>query len=198
MPEGEKIVEKRLQPKELGIGFHASVEQSYKPTQEEVLDAIEPEDLRRFGLIPEFIGRFPVLASLEPLTVEVLIQILTEPRNALVKQYKKIFKYENVDLEFTEDALKSIAKKALQRGTGARGLRGVMEHILRRTMYEIPSLHYSGQCFIDEQVVNGEKDAVLEADKLTGEQLMEDINVNDKLEAKVQGQNSANKEIPLA
>lgn len=160
----DKIVEKRLQPKELSIGFHATVEQSYKPSQEELLEAIEPEDLRRFGLIPEFIGRFPVLASLEPLTVQVLIQILTEPKNALVKQYQKIFKYEKVDLQFSDDALQAIAEKALQRGTGARGLRGVMEHILRHAMYEIPSLDKGGHCLIDERVVNGETKATVNAE----------------------------------
>ncbi len=163
----EKIVDKRLQPKELGIGFHATVEKSYKPTPEELLDAIEPGDLRFFGLIPEFIGRFPVIASLEPLTVEVLVQILTEPKNALVKQYKKLFKFENVDLEFTDGALNTIAEKALQRGTGARGLRGVMEHLLRRTMYEIPSQKNIRHCVVDEQVVLGEKSAELTADSVT-------------------------------
>ena len=155
----EKVVEKRLQPKELGIGFHATVEKTYKPTQAEIMEAIEPDDLRNFGLIPEFIGRFPVIASLEPLTVEVLVQILTEPKNALVKQYQKIFKFENVDLEFSNSALNAIAEKALQRGTGARGLRGVMEHLLRRTMYEIPSQEKMNHCVVDEQVVLGEKNA---------------------------------------
>jgi ATP-dependent Clp protease ATP-binding subunit ClpX len=157
----EKIVDKRLQPKDLSIGFQATVEKTSNPTQEELLDAIEPEDLRYFGLIPEFIGRFPVIASLEPLTVEVLVQILTEPKNALVKQYQKLFKYENVGLEFTEGALNAIAEKALKRGTGARGLRGVMEHLLRRTMYEIPSRTNIHQCTVDEQVVAGEKTAEL-------------------------------------
>jgi ATP-dependent Clp protease ATP-binding subunit ClpX len=160
----EKIVDKRLQPKELGIGFHATVEKEYKPTQEELLDAIEPDDLRYFGLIPEFIGRFPVIASLEPLTVEVLVQILTEPKNALVKQYQKLFKYENVDLEFTDEALNTIAEIALERGTGARGLRGVMEHLLRRTMYDIPSQKNINKCIVDEQVVQGAKDAELITD----------------------------------
>jgi ATP-dependent Clp protease ATP-binding subunit ClpX len=162
----EKIVEKRLQPKELGIGFHASVEKSYKPSHDELLEAIEPEDLRRFGLIPEFIGRFPVIASLEPLTVEVLVQILTEPKNALVKQYQKLFQYENVQLEFTSGALNTIAEKALKRGTGARGLRGVMEHLLRRSMYEIPSSNNIGRCVVDEQVVLGEKSVELNSEAL--------------------------------
>jgi len=192
----EKIVEKRLQPKELSIGFHATVEHSYKPTQEEVLDAIEPEDLRRFGLIPEFIGRFPVLASLEPLTTEVLIQILTEPKNALLKQYQKIFKYEKVDLEFTEGALKAIAEKALQRGTGARGLRGVMEHILRHTMYEIPSLSSVGLCIIDEDVVNGEKTATLDAGSQADDNAIKEIIVNDCVTPAVEDRSGMSKEVP--
>ncbi|WP_455205909.1 ATP-dependent Clp protease ATP-binding subunit ClpX [Kaarinaea lacus] len=162
----EKIVDKRLQPKELGIGFNAAVEKTHNPSQEELLDAIEPEDLRYFGLIPEFIGRFPVIASLEPLTVDVLVQILTEPKNALVKQYKKLFKFENVELEFTDEALNSIAEKALQRATGARGLRGVMEHLLRRTMYEIPSRKNVSHCVVDKDVVLGEKTAELYAEPL--------------------------------
>jgi len=157
----EKIVEKRFQPTKLGIGFHATVEKFDEYTQEQLLEAIEPEDLRYFGLIPEFIGRFPVIASLEPLTVEVLVQILTEPKNALVKQYQILFRYENVDLEFTDGALNTIAEKALQRGTGARGLRGVMEHLLRRTMYEIPSQENINHCVVDEEVVLGEKSAEL-------------------------------------
>ena len=181
----EKIVDKRLQPKELGIGFHATVEKSYKATPEELLDAIEPGDLRYFGLIPEFIGRFPVIASLEPLTAEVLVQILTEPKNALVKQYKKLFKFENVDLEFTDGALNTIAEKALQRGTGARGLRGVMEHLLRRTMYEIPSRKNISQCVVDEQVVLGEKSAELTEDsvaKVVVNEITENRNTEDSVE----------------
>ena len=186
----EKIVDKRLQPKELGIGFHATVEKAYKPTPEELLDAIEPGDLRYFGLIPEFIGRFPVIASLEPLTVEVLVQILTEPKNALVKQYKKLFEFENVDLEFTADALNTIAEKAIQRGTGARGLRGVMEHLLRRTMYEIPSRDNVSHCLVDEQVVLGEKSAQLTMDTFA------EIVVSEPMEDPRQESVVGNKEVP--
>jgi ATP-dependent Clp protease ATP-binding subunit ClpX len=186
----EKIVDKRMQPKELGIGFHATVEKPYKPTQEELLEAIEPGDLRHFGLIPEFIGRFPVIASLEPLTVEVLVQILTEPKNALVKQYKKLFKFENVDLEFTDGALNTIAEKALQRGTGARGLRGVMEHLLRRTMYEIPSQKKINHCIVDEQVVLGEKSAELTTD------FVEEIVISNNTENYENKNTSENMEVP--
>jgi len=173
----EKIVKKRLQPLKLGIGFHAAVEKADEPSPEEILDAIEPGDLRYFGLIPEFIGRFPVIATLEPLTVEVLVQILTEPKNALVKQYKKLFEFENVDLEFTDGALNTIAEKALQRGTGARGLRSVMEHLLRQTMYEIPSRKNVSHCLVDEQVVLGERCADLTGDALA-ECVVEDNSAN--------------------
>ncbi len=177
----EKIVGKRLQPKETGIGFHATVDKPCEPSQEQVLDAIEPEDLRYFGLIPEFIGRFPVIASLEPLTTEVLVQILTEPKNALVKQYQKLFKFENVDLEFTADALTAIADKALKRGTGARGLRGVMEHLLRRTMYEIPSRKNVHNCIVDEHVVLGEKSVALNSDSVA-EVIADVSSENDEVE----------------
>jgi len=149
----EKIVEKRLQPKKVSIGFQATVDRGEPPSTDEILDAIEPDDLRYFGLIPEFIGRFPVIASLEPLTAEVLVQILTQPKNSLVKQYQKLFQIENVGLEFTQSALETIAEKALQRGTGARGLRGVMEQILRQSMYEIPSLGTVGQCLVEKKEV---------------------------------------------
>ena len=176
----EKIVDKRLQPKELGIGFHATVEKTSNPTPEELLDAIEPGDLRYFGLIPEFIGRFPIIASLEPLTVEVLVQILTEPKNALVKQYRKLFEFEKVELEFTDDALNAIAEKAIQRGTGARGLRGVMEHLLRHTMYEIPSRKDINHCIIDEHVVSGEKNAELTTDSVTEIIVKENIEISNK------------------
>ena len=149
----EDIIGKRLQPKESGIGFHANVAKKEKPSQEELLNGLEVTDLKRFGLIPEFIGRFPVLAGLEPLTVEVLVQILTQPKNALVRQYKTLFNYENVELEFSEEALLAIAQKALDQGTGARGLRGVMENLLRRTMYELPSQSDITRCTINEKVV---------------------------------------------
>ena len=153
----EEIIERRLLPKETSIGFHATVEKKEKPNQKELLKGLEINDLKRYGLIPEFIGRFPVLAGLEPLTLEALVQILTQPKNALVKQYKALFKYENVDLEFNEEALLAIAQRALDLGTGARGLRGVLENLLRRTMYELPSQSDITRCIINEKVVTDDE-----------------------------------------
>jgi len=158
-PGLEKYVEKRLVPTNSAIGFHAAVDQgAEKPSLEDMLNATQPSDLRKFGLIPEFIGRFPVLAPLEPLDVDALIQVLTEPKNALVKQYQQLFAYEGVELMFEQDALVEIAKKAIERETGARGLRSIMEQILRKTMFDIPSVDDVEQCVIDADVVNGAGD----------------------------------------
>lgn len=155
-PGLEKHVAKRLAPSKSGIGFHAApveAERSAKP--EELLGETRPEDLRRFGLIPEFIGRFPVLAPLEPLDEAALVRILVEPKNALVRQYQRLFAYENVELEFTPEALQAIARKAIERDVGARGLRGILEGLLRKTMFEIPSLSNVQRCIVDEDTVNG-------------------------------------------
>jgi ATP-dependent Clp protease ATP-binding subunit ClpX len=155
-PGLEKHVAKRLAPSKTGIGFHAEpVDAEHKPELEELLNETQPSDLRHFGLIPEFIGRFPVIAPLEPLDEAALIQILTEPKNALVRQYQKLFSYEKVELEFTEDALKAIAQKAIERDTGARGLRSILEQLLRKPMFEIPSLSDVERCVVDEEVVAG-------------------------------------------
>lgn len=155
-PGLEKHVHKRITPKDTAIGFHAAVSNSeIKPELEATLNATEPDDLKRFGLIPEFIGRFPILAPLEPLDVSALIQVLTEPKNALVKQYQKLFAYENVDLVIDQEALVAIAEKAIERNTGARGLRSIMEQILRRTMFELPSLEQVERCQINSDVVAG-------------------------------------------
>lgn len=154
-PGMEKHVEKRLQPVRGAIGFHAEVNNpEIKPSLEELLNETQPGDLRKFGLIPEFIGRFPVLAPLQPLDVEALIQVLTEPKNALVKQYQQLFAYEGVELELTQDALVAIAEKAIARDTGARGLRSIMEQVLRKTMFELPSLEGIERCVVDAAVVN--------------------------------------------
>ena len=126
-----------------------------KPELEALLNETQPGDLRQFGLIPEFIGRFPVLAPLEPLDEAALIRILTEPKNALVRQYQKLFAYENVSLEFTEDALKRVAQKAIERETGARGLRSILEQVLRKPMFEIPSLTGIERCVVDEDAIDG-------------------------------------------
>ncbi len=117
---------------------------------------MEPEDLIKYGLIPEFVGRLPVVATLEELDEEALVTILVEPRNALTKQYRKLFEMEGAELEFREDALAAVARKAMQRKTGARGLRTILENVLLDTMYELPSQENVTKVVVDEAVVNGE------------------------------------------
>jgi ATP-dependent Clp protease ATP-binding subunit ClpX len=153
----EKQVAKRVDPKPSKIGFNALVENTDETqiSAEQLLQETQPEDLRRFGLIPEFIGRFPIIATLEHLDEAALVKILTEPRNALVRQYKKLFSYENVELEFTAKALSAIAAKALKHKTGARGLRSIQEQLLRSCMFNIPSRKNVIRCIVDEEAVNG-------------------------------------------
>ncbi|MBL1265696.1 ATP-dependent Clp protease ATP-binding subunit ClpX [Candidatus Methylomicrobium oryzae] len=156
-PGLEKHVEKRLMPRKTEIGFHAEVQDAkQKPSLEALLNATQPDDLKRFGLIPEFIGRFPVLAPLEPLDVDALIQVLTEPKNALVKQYRQLFAFDEVELEFTQDALVEIAEQAIARNTGARGLRAIMEQVLRKTMFDLPSRESVARCIVTAEVIRGE------------------------------------------
>ncbi len=156
-PGLEQFVEKRLLPPKAGIGFHAEHnDSSDKPSLEALLNAIQPDDLKRFGLIPEFIGRFPVLAPLEPLDVDALIKVLTEPKNALVKQYQQLLAFDDVALEFTQDALVEIAGKAIERNTGARGLRSIMESVLRKTMFDLPSRDNISRCIVNAEVIRGE------------------------------------------
>ena len=136
-------------------GFGATVVDPDDRRSGEILRAVEPEDLLRFGLIPEFIGRLPVLATLEDLDEEALVEILSEPKNALVKQYQRLFEMESIKLTITHDALKSIARKAIERKTGARGLRSIMEGILLDTMFELPSLKGVEEVVIGPEVVEG-------------------------------------------
>jgi ATP-dependent Clp protease ATP-binding subunit ClpX len=138
-----------------GIGFSAVVKDPRDRRVGDILREVAPEDLVKFGLIPEFIGRLPVLATLEDLDEPALIQILTEPKNALVRQYQRLFAMEDVELTFHEDALKAIAKHAIERKTGARGLRSIMEGILLDTMYDLPSLEGVEEVVISEEVVLG-------------------------------------------
>ena len=145
----EKIISARGAAK--SIGFGAKVTDPEERRTGEILRNVEPDDLQRFGLIPEFIGRLPVVATLEDLDETALIKILTEPKNAFVKQYQRLFEMENIGLTFTEDALSGVAKKAIARKTGARGLRSIMEGILLETMFELPN--YEG---VEEVVVNAE------------------------------------------
>jgi ATP-dependent Clp protease ATP-binding subunit ClpX len=153
----DKIIEQRTE-KNLGIGFSAEVKSSDKvKTLTEKFANIEPEDLVKYGLIPEFVGRLPVIASLAELDEKALIQILTEPKNALVKQFQKMFELEGAELEFRKDALSEIAKLAISRKTGARGLRSIMEHILLDTMYDLPSMENVEKVVINKAVVQGKK-----------------------------------------
>jgi ATP-dependent Clp protease ATP-binding subunit ClpX len=157
-PGLEKYVEKRLIPAHTAIGFHAEMNSTEKPKLEDMLNATQPDDLKKFGLIPEFIGRFPVLAPLEPLDIDALIKVLTEPKNALVKQYQQLFSFDDVELEFTQDALAEVAKQAIEHNTGARGLRGIMEKVLRRIMFDIPSRENVQRCIINAEVIKGEQE----------------------------------------
>jgi len=137
------------------IGFSAIVKsKDDQKSISQALSEIEPEDLIKFGLIPEFVGRLPVIATLEELDEDALLQILTEPKNSLTKQYHRLFDMEGVEIDFREDALRSIAKKAMERKTGARGLRSILESVLLETMYEIPSLQDVSKVVIDSSVIN--------------------------------------------
>jgi len=140
-----------------GIGFVAEVRAPDGGEHiNELLGEVEPEDLIKYGLIPEFVGRLPVVATLEELDEEALIEILTEPRNALTKQYQKLFDMEGVELEFREDALRAVARKAMHRKTGARGLRTILENVLLDTMYDLPSMANATKVVVDDAVVTGE------------------------------------------
>jgi len=146
---------------ESSIGFGGSVKDLDNRQVGDILQGVEPEDLTRFGLIPEFVGRLPVIATLTDLDEDALITILTQPRNALVKQYQTLFQMENVKLTFTEDALKSIAKKALKRKTGARGLRSIMEAILLDSMYDLPAYEGVEEVVINAEVLDGNAEPLL-------------------------------------
>ena len=149
----DKIISDR--GRKTSIGFAAHVENPDDRQTGELLRKVEPEDLQRFGLIPEFIGRVPVLATLEDLDEDALVKILSEPKNALVKQYQRLFEMEEVELTFHEDALKAVARRAIDRKTGARGLRSILEGILLDTMFDLPTLEGVQEVVISEEVVDG-------------------------------------------
>lgn len=156
----EKIIRQRSEKG--GIGFSAEI--SSKDDQKSLSDSlkqVEPEDLIKYGLIPEFVGRLPIVATLEELDENALVQILTEPKNALTKQYHKLFEMEGIEIEFRESALKKVAQKAMERKTGARGLRSILEYVLLDTMYDLPSLEDVSKVVIDESVVNGDSEPLL-------------------------------------
>ena len=147
----DKIIESRIGKKVMGFG--AEVRGKSQKADEAVLSRMEPEDLLKFGLIPEFIGRLPVIVTLNQLDEEALVRILTEPKNALVRQYKKLLGFDDVELEFTPEALSAIAKLALERKSGARGLRAIIESVMTDTMYELPSLTGVKKCTVTEDAV---------------------------------------------
>jgi ATP-dependent Clp protease ATP-binding subunit ClpX len=156
----EKIIRDRS--KKGGIGFSAEVKSvEDKRSMGEILQAVEPEDLIKYGLIPEFVGRMPVIATLDELDEAALIRILTEPKNALTKQFARLFEMENCKVEFREDALRAVAAKAMERKTGARGLRSILENVLLDTMYDLPSMDHVSKVVIDESVVKGEAEPLL-------------------------------------
>jgi ATP-dependent Clp protease ATP-binding subunit ClpX len=156
----DKVIKRRAGSK--SIGFEARVVGDPKKSMGEILAGIQPEDLLKFGLIPELVGRLPVIATMEELLKEDLIRILKEPRNALTKQYKKLFELEGITLRFTEGALEAVAMKALDRKSGARGLRSVMEEAMLDVMYELPSDEHATECVINEQVITtGEYPVIL-------------------------------------
>jgi len=146
----DKVIEGRIGKR--GIGFRAEVAKRGRD-DDEILRHVLPEDLIKFGLIPEFIGRLPVVSAVSPLFKDALVQILTEPKNALIRQYERVFALDNVELEFTTDALEAVAEQALLRGTGARGLRAILEEVLLEVMYDLPSRTDVQKCVIDRAVV---------------------------------------------
>ena len=139
------------------MGFGADIKSSKEMNKYDVFEALLPQDLLKFGLIPEFVGRLPIVTTLKELDREALIKIMVEPKNSLVKQYKKLFKYDNVELEFDDEALNAVVDKAIERKTGARGLRAIIEDIMRDIMFEIPSNPKIEKCIITRATVeNGE------------------------------------------
>ncbi|MCP5268621.1 MAG: ATP-dependent Clp protease ATP-binding subunit ClpX [Zoogloeaceae bacterium] len=156
----EKVIRNRSEKG--GIGFGAEVKsKDDKKAVGEVLRSVEPEDLIKFGLIPELIGRLPVVATLEELSIDALVEILVEPKNALIKQYQKLFSMEGVELEIRPAALQAVARKALERKTGARGLRSILESVLLDTMYELPGMENVSKVVIDENMISGDSKPLL-------------------------------------
>ena len=160
----EKIIERRTNKTSLGFG--GTIKSVRDAQQEGIFRQVEPHDLVKYGLIPELVGRIPVIASLDALDEEALVRILREPKNALVKQYKKLFEMDNIQIDFEEDALKAIAQKAIERKTGARGLRGIMEELLGNLMFESPSDGTVAHIVITADMVNGLGDAMIMRDPM--------------------------------
>ncbi|HKM28570.1 MAG TPA: AAA family ATPase, partial [Anaerovoracaceae bacterium] len=155
----DKIIKRRLGEKV--IGFSSDVEQQKLIEDKNILTHMQPEDLLRFGLIPEFIGRLPVIVTLEELSEDALIQIITEPKNAITKQYKELFSLDGVELEIEEEAIRAVAKQAIERKTGARGLRSIFENVMTDIMFEIPSRDDVEKCIITKNTIEGKTEPTL-------------------------------------
>ncbi|HBT25612.1 MAG TPA: ATP-dependent Clp protease ATP-binding subunit ClpX, partial [Pseudothermotoga sp.] len=151
----EEIVKRRIQDSSMGFG--ADIKSKKRMRLGEILSHVVPDDLVQYGMIPEFVGRFPVIATLDDLTEEDLVRILNEPKNAIVKQYKKLFQLDNIELEITKDALYAIARKALTKGTGARALKGVFEEVMIDVMFEIPSTKNVEKVVVTRESVEGKE-----------------------------------------
>ena len=155
----DKVVERR--GKGSAIGFGAKVKSLKENTFSQLMKSLEPEDLIKYGLIPEFIGRMPIVATLDELDEKSLVKILKEPKNSLIKQYKRLFEFENVELEFKDEAIVEIARKAISKKTGARGLRSILENILLRTMFELPDMEDVLKVTVDKGSVHGETEPIV-------------------------------------
>ncbi len=155
----DKIIENRVGKKVMGFG--AEIHNAHERLGDNILKQMRPEDLLKFGLIPEFVGRLPVMVGLDPLDEKALVRILSEPKNALVKQYQRLMELDGIELDFTEDALTAIAKQALERKSGARGLRAIIEHVMMDTMFELPSRTDVAKCIITEDAVKEKSKPVL-------------------------------------
>ncbi|WP_302550690.1 ATP-dependent Clp protease ATP-binding subunit ClpX [uncultured Dialister sp.] len=155
----DKVIDRRLTKSVMGFG--ADIEKKDEKDMDELLQQVQPEDLLKFGLIPEFIGRLPVIVPLHPLNEEALVKILTEPKNALVRQYQKLLAMDHVELEFDDGAIHAIARQAIERNTGARGLRAIIEKIMQHVMYEIPSMKDVVKCTVTEDVVKNHSEPIL-------------------------------------
>jgi len=155
----DKVIDRRLTKSVMGFG--ADIEKKDDRDMAELLQQVQPEDLLKFGLIPEFIGRLPVIVPLHPLNEEALVKILTEPKNALVRQYQKLLAMDHVDLKFDDGAIHAIARQAIERNTGARGLRAIIEKIMQHVMYEIPSMKDVVKCTVTEDVVKNHSEPIL-------------------------------------
>ena len=155
----DKVINKR--GKGSALGFGADVRDADERNIGDIFKEVEPEDLLKFGLIPEFVGRLPVIATLEDLDVKSLVSILTKPKNALIKQYQRLFEMENIELSFTNEALSSISEKAIERKTGARGLRSILESILLNSMFDLPGMNGVSEVVVNEEAVNGNAEPLL-------------------------------------